>query len=117
VADEGTDDWKDDEPDAHDLAPTRYYANLISLLTGTRDLAVDFGYVIGDEPPDWGARIVMSWEEAHVLQRYLNAAIQQYVDREGPVRDVERLDTGQANGGTIYRPDEDEGDGDENPEG
>ena len=116
MADELDDDWEDDEPDT---PPVQYYANRIRTLPGLFDVSIDFACQVGTEPPEQLVRVTMTWEEAHVLQRFLSAAVQHFEGIVGaPVRDIEGLDTGQGNGGVSRRDEEeDEDDGTEDADG
>lgn len=62
------------------------YANWVRAVPGPLDLALDYGYIAADTPQQPAVRVVMTWEYAKLLQKLLNAAIEQ---REGNVGEIE----------------------------
>lgn len=76
----------------------RLYVNAIAVRGGSFDLTLDLGYGVAAEspdqipnPPEWLARVSMSWEHALALTRLLDQAIKQYEEQVGPLPDVEKL--------------------------
>jgi Protein of unknown function (DUF3467) len=76
----------------------RLYVNVIAIRGGAFDLTLDLGYGVPPaspdqppEPPEWLARVAMSWEHAATLVRFLENAIKQYEDQVGQLPDVEKI--------------------------
>ena len=76
------------------------YVNAAAVRGGAFDLTIDLGYGTppppGEppEPPEWLARVSMSWEHAAALMSFLQQAIKQYEEQVGRLPDVEKIRVG-----------------------
>jgi hypothetical protein len=68
----------------------RIYTNYVAMRGGAFDLAIDFGYRIGDDEPELLTRVAMSWEHAAAVAALLTRQIAQYEEQMGSLPDIER---------------------------
>ena len=70
-------------------APTpMFYANASSSLGGAFDVRIEFAYQRGNEPPEWVAAVIMSWEHTQALADSLNRMLRDFQEKAGPLPDV-----------------------------
>lgn len=76
----------------------RLYVNAVVIRGGAFDVTLDMGYSVAPHspdqapiPPDWLARVSMSWEHAATLMRFLENAIKQYEEQVGQLPEVEKI--------------------------
>jgi len=76
------------------------YANVAGIRGGAFDCSLELGYAIppggGEEPqpPQWLARVAMSWEHARALHGLLGTQIAQYESQVGDLPNIELLKGG-----------------------
>lgn len=66
------------------------YANATQVQGAAFDVAVTFGYQVGESPPQWATRVAMSWEHAQVLAQSLLKAIEAFEGQVGPLPNLEK---------------------------
>lgn len=66
------------------------YANATQVQGAAFDVAVTFGYQVGESPPQWATRVAMSWEHAQVLAQSLFKAIEAFEGQVGPLPNLEK---------------------------
>jgi hypothetical protein len=68
----------------------RIYTNYVAMRGGAFDVAIDFGYRVGDDEPEMLTRVTMSWEHAVAVAALLSRQIEQYEQQMGSLPDIER---------------------------
>jgi hypothetical protein len=78
------------------------YTNTVLMRGGAFEITFDLGFAVPAEspdqapqPPQWLARVSMSWEHAVAFNRFLAKAIHEYQERVGQLPDVEKLRVGE----------------------
>ncbi len=70
----------------------RLYANAMRVHGGPYDVIMDFGErVPGQEEPEWGVRLSMSWEHAVSMVAAIQRVVDEYQETVGKVRDMEQV--------------------------
>lgn len=80
-----------------DAALPQLYVNAVVIRGGAFDVTVDLGHSVAPDspdqptpPPQWLARMSMSWEHALAFTRFLDGAIKKYEEQVGQLPDVEK---------------------------
>lgn len=79
------------------------YANVAGIRGGAFDCSLELGYAIppganeDPQPPQWLARVAMSWEHARALHVLLGNQLAQYEEQVGSLPDIEKLRVVTAN--------------------
>jgi hypothetical protein len=76
----------------------RLYVNAVGVRGGAFDLTLDLGFSVPPgtpdeppQPPEWLARVSMSWEHAVGFMNLLEQAIKGYEEKVGQLPDLERI--------------------------
>jgi hypothetical protein len=76
----------------------RLYVNAVGIRGGPFDLTLDLGFAVPrgspderPEPPEWLARVSMSWEHAVGLIHLLEQSMKQYEEQVGPLPDLAKI--------------------------
>jgi len=69
----------------------RVYANNVELTATALDLSIEFGFQVGDDPPEPLFKVVMAWEEGAILKGFLEETLSSYEEIAGSIRRVHEI--------------------------
>jgi hypothetical protein len=90
MADDQSEERQIEQPAFRQVVP-QFYVNAITINGGAFDVAMDVGTQTAGEPLNVAARLYLTWEQAKLLLRLLDNAMNEYEDKVGKIRDLQEM--------------------------